>query len=167
MNLEVSGPIDGHRVPANAVVVHGVATPGALVAINEVRTAIDRQGRFQKEVGLAPGVNSILVVGIDAQGNGETRTLTVTSLVLPDQPFLLLVTEPRDQSVVRSQDIRLSGRTGPQGVASVNGVAVAVDELGIFSTSVVLEPGPNIIDVVATNNEGQVLSGVVAIIYRP
>ena len=32
---------------------------------------------------------------------------------------------------------------------------------------ITLEPGPNIIDVVATNNDGQVLSTVIALIYRP
>ena len=79
---------------------------------------------------------------------------------------MLLVTEPQDQSVVSQENIRLSGRTGPEAIASVNGVSVSVDRVGIFSTVITMEPGPNIIDVVATNDDGQVLSAVVAVIYR-
>jgi len=39
--------------------------------------------------------------------------------------------------------------------------------VGNFSTLVALEPGPNIIDVVSTNSDGQVMSAVTAVIYRP
>jgi hypothetical protein len=50
---------------------------------------------------------------------------------------------------------------------SVNGVNVPVDVLGIFSTTVRLEPGPNIIEVVATDTDGRVLSSIIALIFRP
>ena len=164
--LEITGPSDGTKVSTNVVVVHGQTSPGALIAINDDRVAVDRDGRFQEEVGLSPGVNTIQVVAVDSQGNREIREFTVTSQVLPPQPFLLLVTEPQDQSVLSQENIRLSGRTGPEAVVSVNGVSVSVDRVGIFSTMVNLNPGPNIIDVVATNDDGQVLSTVVAVIYR-
>ena len=164
--LEITGPGDGAMVSTNAVVVHGLTSPGALIAINDDRVAVDRDGRFQTEVGLSPGVNAIRVVSIDSQGNRESREFTVTSQVLPPQPFLLLVTEPQNQSVVSQENIRLSGRTGPEAVVSVNGVSVSVDRVGIFSTMVSVNPGPNIIDVVATNDDGQVLGTVVAVIYR-
>ena len=63
--------------------------------------------------------------------------------------------------------MRLAGRTAAGGIVSVNGVSTPVDGLGIFTTTVALEPGPNIIDVVATSPEGEVQSSVVAVIYRP
>lgn len=115
-------------------------------------------------------------IAVDKPAPTETPALTldltitsppVTSPALPPQPFLLLVTEPQDRSVVYEETIRLAGRTGLQAVASVNGEAAEVNEQGIFSTKVKLEPGPNFIDVVATNNDGQVLSAVVSVIYRP
>jgi hypothetical protein len=80
---------------------------------------------------------------------------------------LLVITEPQDQSIVSVRNLRLSGRTGPEAIVSVNGVSVNVDTLGLFSTIVTLEPGPNIIDVVATNDDGRGLSTVIAVIYRP
>ncbi len=79
----------------------------------------------------------------------------------------MIVTEPKDQSIVSEESIRLSGRTGPDAIASVNGVSVSVDELGFFFAVVDMEPGPNIIEVVATNNDGRVFSTVIALIYRP
>ncbi len=165
--LEITGPADGARVSGNSVMVRGLTTPGALVGINDERVAVEPDGGFQVEVGLAPGVNSIQVVAIDTQGNRATQVLSVTSLVLPSQPFMLLVTEPQDQSVVYQGTVSLSGRTGPEAVASVNGVPVSVDEFGIFATTITLEPGPNSVDVVATNNDGRVLSAVVSVIFRP
>jgi len=165
--LDVRAPMDGSTVNGNAVVVHGITTPGASVSIEGLAALVGDDGRFQEAVTLTPGINDIRVVATDSKGNRESKALRVTSLALPPQPFLLFVTEPEDQSIVSQGSIRLSGRTGPEAITSINGVSVPVDELGFFSTILTLEPGPNIIDVVATNNDGRVLSTVIAVIYRP
>ena len=165
--LDVRAPQDGITVRTDAVVVHGVTSPGALVIIEGVLAPVDPDGGFQAEVMLAPGINSIRIVATDSAGNRESTELAVTSLALPPQPFLLLVTEPEDQSIVSEELVRLSGRTGPEAIVSINGVSVSVDELGFFFTTVTLEPGPNIIDVVSTDSDGRVLSTVIAVIYRP
>lgn len=165
--LHVRGPEDGSTLLTNAVVVHGVTTPGATVTINGNVAAVDDDGRFQAEVVLSPGINQIEVVATGAMGNRQSTTLTVTSIALPPQPFFLLITEPKDQSVVSNSPIRLSGRTSADAVVSINGVYVPVDVLGIFSTTVRLESGPNIIEVVATNTDGRVLNSMIALIFRP
>ena len=151
----------------DAVVVHGVTSAGAQVVVEGFDATVDPDGRFQVEVTLVPGINTLRIVATDSMGNRESQDLNVTSLALPALPFLLLVTEPEDQSIVSAAVVRLSGRTGPEAITSVNGVSVLVDELGFFSTTFTLEPGPNIIDVVATNVDGKVLSTVLALIYRP
>ena len=165
--LDVRAPSDGSTVRTDAVVVHGVTSPGALVHIGGVAADVGSDGRFQAEVTLLPGNNTIRVVATDSSGNQESKELSVISLALPPLPFLLLITEPQDQSIVSKAVVRLSGRTGPEAIASVNGVSLSVDDLGFFVTMVSLEPGPNIIDVVATNNDGKILSTVIAVIYRP
>ena len=165
--LDVRAPENGSTVSGNAVVVHGITTPGASVSIKGLAALVGDDGGFQEAVTLTPGINDIQVVATDSKGNRESKSLRVTSLALPPQPFLLFVTEPEDQSIVSESSIRLSGRTGPEAITSINGVSVPVDELGFFSTILTLEPGPNIIDVVATNNDGRVLSTVIAVIYRP
>ena len=90
-----------------------------------------------------------------------------TPQALAPQTFFLLITEPQYDTVVTGPSMRLSGRTGADAVVSVNGVSAEVDGLGAFTTTAQLEPGPNIIDVVATSPEGEVISSVVAVIYRP
>ncbi|MFQ6030551.1 MAG: hypothetical protein ACE5Q6_24015 [Dehalococcoidia bacterium] len=165
--LQVEAPEDGSQTPTNQVLVQGVTNPDAKVTVNGEPASLERDGRFQGTVALLPGLNEIEVVATDSHGNRKTRKLTINSLAQPPQPFMLLITEPRDQSIIFNSIIRLSGRTGPEALVSVNGVTLPVDTLGIFSTKVSLEPGPNIIDVVSTNIDGQVMTAVVAVIFRP
>jgi bacillopeptidase F len=148
-------------------VVHGGTSPGATVTINGAAASVATDGEFRAEVALAPGDNTIEVVAVDASGDRKSVVLTVVSLIPPPQPFILVVTEPRDQSIVSEATVRLSGRTGTDAIVTVQGVGVAVDALGVFSTTVTLDQGPNVIDVVAADIDGRVLSTVIAIIYRP
>ena len=165
--LDVQGPADGTTVRSNAAVVHGVTSRETSVSIGGQVAFVDRDGRFQLEVTLSPGENIIEVTAIDATGSQLSETITITFQAISPQPFFLLIAEPEDQSVVSSSTISLSGQTAPEAVVSVNGVGIEVGEQGGFSTTVALEQGPNIIDVVATNPDGRVLSAVIAVIFRP
>ena len=119
------------------------------------------------EAALTQGANAINVTATDQAGNRKSIDLTVTYLAPAPLPFVLIITEPADQSVVTEATVKLSGRTGPEAIVTVRGVSILVDELGIFSTVLTVEAGPNIIDVVAANNDGRILSAVIAVIYRP
>ena len=169
--LEVHEPADGTEVSGEAVIVRGITAAGAAVTINDFPAILEQNGEqgaaFRGTAPLVPGENQIIVVATDNLGNQSTQVLTVTFIAPPPLPFLLVITEPRDLSIVSTGIIRLSGRTGPEAVVSVNGVSSAIDTVGNFSTLVALEPGPNIIDVVSTNSDGQVMSVVSAVIYRP
>ena len=166
LNLDVRGPEDGATVQTDGVVVHGFAPTGSQVDVNGTPVQLDENGRFPTQVDLSPGDNEILITASNGLARAST-TLHITSLVLPPQPFFLLVTQPADQSIVSTAQIPLGGRTVPGAVVSVNGVSVPVDAVGIYSTVLSLEEGPNIIDVLATNVDGEVLSTVIALIYRP
>ena len=165
--LDVRGPLDGATVETDSVVVHGFARAGVAVEVNGATTEQDEEGRFQREVSLSPGVNSIRVAASAPDGKRISETLTVISLALPPQPFFLLVTQPEDQSVVAQPSIPVAGRTTPGTIVSVNGVSLPVDVAGVFSTTLTLEPGANIIDVVATSAEDDALHATIAVIYRP
>ncbi len=165
--LDVRGPADGSVLRTGAVVVHGVTSPSAKISINGAFAAVDGDGRFQAEVALTPGAGTIQVTATGVDGSKVQEDLKVTYLELPPQPFFLLVTEPEDQSIVSTRNLPLSGRTSPDAVVSINGVSVGVDDAGIFSTSLTLDDGPNIIDVLATNVDGEILSTVLAVIFRP
>ena len=167
LSLEVQGPDDGTTVRSGAVVVHGRTAPGATVTVGGVSTVADRDGRFQIEVRLEPGANRIEVVASDGAGRSVSTTRTVTFEVRTSTAFFLLVTQPEDQSIVSAGRQPVSGRTAPDAIVSVNGVGVEVDAAGAFSTTVTLEQGPNIIEVVGTSADGRVLSAVLAVIFRP
>ena len=166
LSLNVLGPADGSTVEGDAVVVYGVVTRGATLTVADVVAAIGVDGKFQVEVPLSEGPNTIEVVASAPGAQVKRRVLNVTAVPAIPAPFFLIVTEPKDQSIVHTRTISLTGRTGAQGVVSVNGVGVTVDSQGRFSTTLNLEAGPNIIEVVASNIDGRVLSAIIAVIYR-
>ena len=161
--LQVYAPEDGATVPGSAVTVYGQTTPGARVFISGVETIVDAQGGFRAEAPLDPDENMVEVVATNVAGDRKQVARQVTSLALP---FLLLITEPEHQSVVSSPSVRLSGRTGPNAIVSINGASELVDQFGYFSATVRLDEGPNVIDVVATNDDGETHSTVLVVIYR-
>lgn len=98
-----------------------------------------------------------------------TPAPTATETPTPTRPegFSLEVMEPYDESVVNTSHIPLSGTTTPDAVVSVNGQIVEVDEWGSFATVVTLQEGPNIIEVVASDFEGNEESRILTIVYAP
>ena len=146
------------------MVIHGVTSPGAAIRVNGTVAVVAANGRYSSEVSLLPGFNFIGVVATDPLGNTEQKIVTV---VLPSQPFVLEISEPADQDIVAESPIPVSGRTGSDAVLSVNGLSVPVGELGTFTAMVGLEPGPNVIDIVSNNIDGEVLTSLIAVIYRP
>lgn len=165
--LDVRGPADGAAVRADGVVVHGFADRNATVQINGQAAALDKTGRFSLMVELSPGVNGIEVEAETPSGDSVITTISVISLMLPPQPNFLLVTQPEKQSVSKHPTIPLVGRTTPGATVSVNGVTVTVDVDGVFSTTVALETGPNVIVVQGVSMDGTALNEDVPVIYRP
>lgn len=52
-------------------------------------------------------------------------------------------------------------------MVSVNGDLVEVDATGKFQTAVTLDEGPNIIEVVASDENGNELGVILSVIYEP
>ena len=165
--LDVLGPDDDSIVPNLVVVVFGATLPEAAVTVNGIPATVDANGGFRQVAELQPGINDVEIITQVENSDTLSRTLRVTSLARPQQPFFLVIREPEDQSVVYQPDLRLVGRTAPEAIVSVKGVSVDVDAFGDFSTVVRLDPGGNIIGIVATSVDGQEESRVLAVIYRP
>ena len=145
--------------------IQGVTSLGASVSVRGRAVAAGEEGRFRLIVPLAPGVNVLEVFAINPDGQRQGRTLTVT--YLPLEPFFLTITQPdvQDRTVTQSS-IRLWGRTASDATVAVNGIAIPVDQLGIFSTTVSLGPGRNSIVVVATSMTGEVLRETLIVTYN-
>ena len=83
------------------------------------------------------------------------------------QAFFLEVTEPQDETVVNTSPIRISGSTSPGTTVSVNGELIEVSEQGNFAAMVEVEEGPNVIEVIATDHEGNEDYCILTVIYAP
>lgn len=79
--------------------------------------------------------------------------------------ILLTITEPQDETTVYVADLVVKGQTEPDAVVSVNEAVVEVDAEGNFSTTVTLEEGPNPIEVLASDFEGNEGSVTLTVIY--
>jgi len=82
-------------------------------------------------------------------------------------PLTLLVKSPLDESIVSASTITVIGSTSPNAVVSVDGQLATVDAAGNFQLAVTLDEGPNIIEVVASDINGNELSAILSIIYQP
>lgn len=98
------------------------------------------------------GVFIILLGAVLAVGCGKSTSL-------------LTISEPQDETIVYSADLVVKGQTEPDAVVSVNEVVVDVAADGKFSTTITLEEGPNLIEVVASDFEGNEESASVTVIY--
>lgn len=72
-----------------------------------------------------------------------------------------------DESIVRSDTVLLRGLTSADAIVSVNDVIVEVQTDGTFELTLLLDPGPNFVDVVASNLDGSTISSSLAIISIP
>ncbi|MCI0439885.1 MAG: hypothetical protein L0177_12245 [Chloroflexi bacterium] len=102
---------------------------------------------------------------------GETATSQPSSP--PETPFetaasfFLEVITPQDELVLASPSIEVKGMTTPDAVVSVNDTVAEVNADGSFSTTVVLEEGPNIIEVLSSDFQGNEESKIITVIYAP
>ncbi len=96
---------------------------------------------------------------------GPTPTPAIVSEI-PSGLFLKITNLPKE-SVVRSPTVSISGTTTPDALVSVNGVLVDVGADGGFTTTVALKEEPNLIEVVASDFQGNKVSAVLSIIYIP
>jgi len=85
----------------------------------------------------------------------------------PWSPFFLNVTEPAQESVVASARLVVAGCTVADAFVSVDADVVSLDAAGCFRTTVLLDEGPNSLDVVASDRSGRQAAVVVNVIYVP
>ncbi len=88
-----------------------------------------------------------------------------------EKALSLKITQPQDGAQVSTSTILVSGKTIPDAVVSVSvddKLEMAdVDRDGDFSVTVTLEEGPNFIEVIASDQQGNEKYASVAVIYIP
>ena len=172
--LIVTEPADESIINTDKIEVAGTTVPGAVVSVNGNLASVNDEGKFTAMVVLEEGPNLIEVIASDLEGNQESRILAVIYVPsveappqVPETGFFLTVTEPVDESIINADKVEVIGITTPGAVVSINGELAEVDGEGNFTMMVVLEEGPNIIEVIASDLEGNEESCTLAIVYVP
>jgi hypothetical protein len=78
----------------------------------------------------------------------------------------LKITEPADESVVKTDSVSLSGTVPVNAEVTVNGISVAVEK-GNFTAMVELEEGPNSLEIRASDGKGYEETRILNIVYLP
>ena len=163
--LIIESPENHSIIRVESVIIEGITSIGASVSVRGRAVAAGEEGRFRLSVPLAPGVNTLDIFAINPDGRRQGKTLTVT--YLPLEPFFLTITQPEEEETTVNQPaVRLWGRTASDATVTVKGIAIPVDQLGIFSTTITLHRGVNTIEVVATSMTGDVLRKTLKVTYE-
>ncbi len=104
------------------------------------------------------------------QGDGNpvewtpSRPFSTASATPPSQP-LLQITSPADESSVTTPTVQVTGRTRPGAIVTVNEAFVTADSAGNFRVTVTLLPGPNELEVIATDMQGNTARAAITVTY--
>ena len=101
---------------------------------------------------------------------GATPGTTTTPASQPAQdiePIALTVLAPQDGDIVNAAQIQLNGTTSPDAVVTVNDEILIAGSDGAFQTTVTLDEGVNLIEVVASNATGGETFVDLTVTYQP
>ncbi len=92
---------------------------------------------------------------------------TPTPTPVPAAPSGLVVTAPVDETVTTASPISVKGSAPIDAIVSVNGKVVALQNDGSFAVTVDLLEGPNLVEVTASDYQGNTVSKVITVMYLP
>jgi hypothetical protein len=113
---------------------------------------------------VAVGLFVLVMAGCQAGISGFP--VVVNSINADSDILKLNITGPVDESVVRSSHVTVSGNTEPEAAVVINGLSIDLEK-GHFSVTVELDPGPNLINILAKNPAGKQISKYVTVVYIP
>ena len=166
LKLELLSPEDGTGVEVDTIRVFGKTRIDAIVDINGDLVEVSVDGSFEHDFNLETGANLVEVVASTITGEAASQDAAVFFIsTAAGLPFTLFY--PPDGLVVSDPDVLVVGGTSPEAVVGVDGIPVATNSQGIFSTALNLEEGGNFIEVLATDIDGNVRFQTVAVFYLP
>ncbi len=116
---------------------------------------------------------SLLVAGCVSSSPGTaTPSLLPTGSNVSPSPsataaaMFLDISQPEDNSFVTTNTVQVRGRTLTGAVVSVQGNVVDVDSNGNFSATVALDEGPNVIEVIASDEAGNEVQNSIVVTFE-
>jgi uncharacterized protein YfaP (DUF2135 family) len=159
-------PADGASSEIGAIRVLGKTRTDAVVRISGMPVKVAADGSFQHDIVLEELENAIDVVAEGLSGETELQS-AVVSFAPPAAGLPFTVFYPPDGLEVNQPNVTVIGGTRADAALGVNGSPVDLNVLGLFSTTVSLDPGANLIEVVAADVQGDVRFEAVAVFYLP
>ncbi len=150
--ITIASPLNDDWTNESLITVAGVVPPGASLKVNGQEAVVAADGTFQREVILREGDNFLRIEATDDVGNVATQELILHRKTTP--PPLQLNTE--DNATFQQSEVQIIGKTEPGALVTVGGQVVAVSSLGEFQTTVNLQNGENLIEVVSQDQAGNV-----------
>lgn len=148
--IRIASPQNGSLTNLSLVTVSGFMEPGSRVFICGTEARTDRDG-FSGGCLLSEGENRLTATAVDAAGNSNSTTVTVSLDTIPPRLEVLM---PQDgfQTRVPMVDVAGSMETGAD--VYVNGRQVVVSEPGAFRTTIALAEEVNAVAVDAVDRAG-------------
>ncbi len=94
-------------------------------------------------------------------------TLALPNTPTPAVPFQIRLDAPRDGDTTNMSPLLVKGVTAPNAVVSVNDAVGVADGEGSFDLMVPLQAGPNVLEVIASQKDGQEAFVIVTVMYQP
>lgn len=94
-------------------------------------------------------------------------TLAVATTPTPSSLFVITIDSPQEGATVTASPLIVAGRTAPNAVVSANDAVVIAGPDGRFALEVPLEPGPNVLEIIASNASGAQVFAILTILYQP
>lgn len=158
-------PTQGVSLDVGAIRVLGVTWANARVTVNGISTEVSPDGSFTRDLILGPGINSVAAIAREPSGQEVSASL-VLLFVPRTEGVPLSILFPQGLEV-NDPNLTIMGATRPDAVVGVNGIPVDINNVGIFSTGVVLEEGTNLIEIVAVDLDENVNFQTVVVFYIP
>jgi hypothetical protein len=94
-------------------------------------------------------------------------TLALSNTPTPAAVFPLTIETPQDSATVQASPLRVTGVTAPNAIVSVNDVVGVANAEGRFDLQVPLQAGPNVLEIIASQANGQQVFKIVTVMYQP
>ncbi len=94
-------------------------------------------------------------------------TLALPNTPTPTMPFTITLDAPRDGETTNASPLLVSGFTIPNAIVSVNDTVGLAAADGRFALTVPLEPGPNVLEIIASKPTGDQTSLILTVLYQP
>ena len=88
------------------------------------------------------------------------------AIVVPGKPQVIILSPP-DNAVVNAPQVEIIGQTAPDVVLTFNDEIVVAGPDGAFTATVPLDEGPNLVQMVASDAEGDETTFELTVTYEP